>query len=236
MSKPKQNATEQNPIELYFQWWLDELKATGFIKYYEREPQTILVMEGMKHQREIHLKTKENKFEEISLTQSITYTYDYRIIWDNSAIFIFTEIYEPGGHFRFGTPSFVSHRHEVNGEPEIVSYVDVKPHASAARFGGKLSSFYTFPYIQKILLTMRGLFINKAIPTNQGSYGINTCLFATTFTPRRYQLTDGGRQNRNIKFKVTTVNTFVKKRRAMVEALLQDIEKKNAKNNQQTLL
>jgi hypothetical protein len=232
-----QTATKENPIEMYFTWYLDELVSNGFLKSYEREPETMIVLDSHSFKRERHLKTKENPLEDITLLPAITYTYDYRLVWHSSALNIFTEVYKPDGHFRFGIPTFISHYIEINGMPEIVSYVDVKPHYSAASFGGgKMASFYTFPFIQKFLMDSKGLYINKAIPVNQGKHGINTCLFAQTFTPNRYEFTDAGQQLRKIKFKKTSITSYVSKQRAIINRLLDDIAKKNLKNNQQTLL
>lgn len=233
----KQNSTYENPIEMYFRWYLEELKQEGYLKDFEREAETLIVLNAFEYNREKHFKTKENVREPFNLTPAITYTYDYRLVWDKKALNIFTEPMHEGGCFRFGVPPFISHYIELMDEQEIVSYVDVKPHASAAQFGGgKLSSFYTFPFIQKFLLEKYHIYVNKIIPINQGKHGVNTNLFATTFTPRRYNLTDKGQMQRKIPFKKTTLHTFVERRKSIVEDLLRDIEKKNAKNNQQTLL
>jgi len=80
------------------------------------------------------------------------------------------------------------------------------------------------------------LYINKAIPKNQGKFGVNTCLFAKTFTPNRYKFTDGGTQLRKIKWRVVSITSFVKKQEGIVNELMKQEEKKNSKNSQQKLL
>lgn len=224
--------TEINPIEQYFEWYLEELIKYGYLKYFEREPETWLVLPSFAYGREKHFKVKENEVEDFNISQSITYTYDYRLIWEDKAKYIFMEPMTQDGHFIFGFPTFVSHYVEIMDETELVSYVDVKPHVSAAQFGGNLSSYYTFPFIQKILLHNSGVYVNKVTPVNQGKHGVNTCLFAKTFTPNRYQFTDKAQMKRNIKFKTRPITSYVKSQESIVKDLL---DQKNSKKNQSKL-
>lgn len=235
MSNKKE--TKENPDEMYFTWYLDELQEYGYIESYEREPETINVLPAYVHTREKHFVNKENESEEFNLLQPITYTYDFRVIWDQSAKNIFTEPFNKDKPFKFGEPTFISHYIKMQDEVKLVSYVDVKPHVSAASFGGgKLASYYTFPFIQKFLMSNMGLYINKAIPKNQGKYGVNTCLFAKTFTPNRYKFTDKATMLRKIKWRVVSITSYVKKQEGMISNLIKQEQKKNAKNSQQKLL
>lgn len=229
--------TKENDDEMYFTWYLDELIQFGYLKSYDREPETLIVLPAYEHTREKHYVNKKNEEDSFNLLQPITYTYDFRLIWHHSATYVFTEIFTKGKPFKFGEPTFISHYIKMHGETEIISYVDVKPHVSAARFGGgKLASFYTFPFIQKFLMVTRGLYINKAIPKNQGNFGINTCLFAKTFTPNRYKFTDQAGQLRKLKWRITPITSYVQRQQAIIDNLLKQEEKKEAKNKQQTLL
>ncbi len=231
------NSTKENPDELYFTWYLDELMHYGFLKNYDREPETLIVLPAYEHLRQKHFQTKANENENFNLTQPLTYTYDFRLIWEEAAIHIFTEAFRKGLPFKYGEPTFVSHYIKLHGGVELVSFVDVKPHVSAANFGGgKLSTYYTFPLIQKFLMATRNLYINKVIPKNQGKHGINTCLFAKTFTPNRYEYTDEARTFRKIPWKKTSITSYVNKQRNVLDMLEAQENKKNAKNNQQTLL
>lgn len=229
--------TKENPGEMYFRWYLEELKRYGYVKEIHREPETIKVLPDYIHKREKHFKQKENEFEEFTLLKGVNYTYDFRVIWDASALNIFTDVFDPNGAFKYGQPLFISHYININGTVEIVSYVDVKPHISAAQFGGgKLSSYYSFPFIQKMLMLTRKLYINKAIPTNQGKHGINTCLFAISFTPNKYLFTDTGQKQRKIHFKKTTITAFAKRKLAVIEDLQKQEQNKKGKNSQTSLL
>lgn len=239
MNKPFKapTQTKENDVERFFRWYAEELKHYGYVKRIDREAEKLEVLPAFTYKREKHFKSKQNTYEEFNLLPESNYTYDFRIIWNESALNIFTEVFYKGGHFRFGRPLFVSHYIELNGVREIVSYVDVKPHSAAAQFGGgKLSTFYTFPFVQKFLLLTRGLYINKIIPTNTGKHGINTCLFAVSFTPNRYRFTDASQQLRKIPFVKTTIKQFTQKKEAAIKKLLEQIVNKTGESNNQTKL
>lgn len=226
----KKTQTEENNEEKYARWYFEELQTAGYVKRIDREVETISVLPEFKHKRVKRFVKKDNVEEDFTLLKAVNYTYDFRIIWTDKAINLFTEIFNPQGAFLFGEPFFISHYIKINNVIEIVSYIDVKPHTMAARFGGKLSTFYTFPFIQKFLLHTRGLFINKMIPVNMGKYGINTCMFAQTFTPQRYLFTDKGKDLRKIRFKKNTLNNFISQRENLInEILIKDNHKSQQK-------
>lgn len=231
---PKQ--TKPNNEETYFTWFLDDLVQNGFIEKYDRESEITEVLPPFSYHREVHYKEKENVLENYNLLPEITYTYDFRIIWTEKAHYVFTEVFQKNGCFRFNTPIFVSHYVMIDGVKKMASYVDVKPHYKAVQFGGgKMASYYTFPLIQKFLLHTRGLFINKIVPVNSGKNGVNTCLFAQTFTPRRYHFTDGGQQPRNIPFRKIRLESFLAMKQNMINELIRQNERKQQKNAQQGL-
>lgn len=192
--------TQENPHEMYFRWYCEELIQYGFLKKISREPELISVFPKLTHKKEKHYKSKkENTIEEITMLQPTEYTYDFLLVWTDKAYYIFTEEYDKDTPFVFGMPIFVSHRIMMDTGIELVSYVDVKPHFAAAAFGGgKMGSYYTFPLIQKYLFMAKGLYINKIIPIHTGKHGRSTCLFATTFIPNAYRFTDKSGKIRSI--------------------------------------
>jgi hypothetical protein len=233
--------TKENPHEMYFRWYMEELEKFGYIKRFQREPEYLEVFPKALHRKEKHHKTKDNTSEIFAMLQGTSYTYDFRIIWTEKAKYIFEETFDPEGQFVFGKPTFVSHLKEIEGRIETVSYVDVKPHISAAQFGGgKNASYYTFPLIQKYLFLAYKLYINKIIPINSGKQGRTTCLFATTFVPNRYTFTDKSNSLRKLHYRKTSIVSYTEQKKSVIDLLLQqkvDKEKvKNAGNSQQTLL
>jgi hypothetical protein len=233
--------TKENPHEMYFRWYMEELEQYGYIEEFQREPEYLEVFPKAHHRKEKHHKTKDNTSEVFTMLQGTSYTYDFRIIWTPKAKYIFEENFDPSGQFVFGKPTFVSHLKEIKGEMKTVSYVDVKPHISAAQFGGgKNASYYTFPLIQKYLFLAYKLYINKIIPINSGKEGRTTCLFATTFVPNRYMFTDKSNSVRKLHYKKTSLSSYTEQKKSVVDLLLLSKEerrrKKAAGNPQQTLL
>lgn len=230
----KANVTKENEGEMYARWFFEELVEYGYLKRFDRESELLNVLPAKVHKREKHFVKNRNLLENFILTKEANYTYDYRLIWDEKSIHIFTDVYENGGFFKYGQPHFISQWIVINGQKELVSYVDVKPHAAVAKFGGNLASYYTFPFVQKILMITRDLYINKMIPVNSGKHGISTCMFAQTFTPNRYRFTDGGTQLRSsIRFSVKSLTSYVKQRQGIIDNLRRE---EALKNNQQKLL
>jgi hypothetical protein len=228
------NSTYENDHEKYCRWYLEDLQENGFIKKIEREAETFLVLPSVNVKREKHFVRKDNEYESIELLSSLTYTYDFRIIWDPNALSVFTEVLMENSAFRFGDPLFISQLIEIDGVQEIVSYIDVKPHSSAAQHGGNLSTFYTFPVIQKVMYSVHNLYINKIVPVPNGKkYGATTCLFAKSFTPKRYFFTNKSMTQRTMHHKpIKTFSTYLEQRLAVIDKLLKQEQSKSSKKTQ----
>lgn len=227
--------TQENDHEMFFRWYCEELIEFGYLKRIVREAEMLSVFPKQVHKIEKHYKSKKpNSTEEITLLQETNYTYDFLLVWTEKAVNIFTEQYDPDTYFVFGKPVFISHKVMLDTGIELVSYIDVKPHIAAVTFGGgKMSSYYTFPLIQKYLMLSKGLFINKAIPIHSGKHGRSTCLFAVTFTPNRYRYTDKSGALRNIPYRKKSITSYASQREAIIKELLGF---KADKESQQTLL
>jgi hypothetical protein len=210
--------TEKNQIENYFEWWLIEMQSNGYIKEWTREPETWLVKSTAIYSRYKRFKTKEKQIEDFNLFPRIEYTFDYVIIWDKSAEYIFYEEVLESPIFQFGKPSFIAH--DIEGV--ITSYVDVKPTNSVQQRGGKVSSAVTFPLKQRMIWDNVKLYINKVVPMPMAGTGYHSALFIKTFTPKRYMLTDGGKIKRKIKFEIVTLADFVNKKALWINNLLKN--------------
>ena len=201
-------ATEINQLEQYFLWYLNELKEAGYIKFFSRESFPILVTDDVKNKRYDFSLKNTVRVEEYNLFRKNTYTYDYLIIWDKKAKEIFYNLLDDNP-IRIYCPFYAC----VDKKGEHVSFCDVKPPSGAMIFGNNTTS-YTFPILQKIIYTVYGIYVNKSIPiplTSKGAIksGNKTALFNTTFVPKRYLLTDGGMQGREIKFKKQSLKEYV---------------------------
>jgi hypothetical protein len=185
----------KNDEELYFSYYLDELKENKIIKDYTYEQETFTLSEDIDfyYTKITELKTKtkvENKRK--SLLKPCTYTPDFVV-------------------------TFSTTRKGIWGQPDIFppfivmkgkkGYVDVK-----GMFAGRTNSTqYTFPLKQKWLYKDYGIYTNKIVPYT---------LFEETFTPQKVIDTEvykrdipsrdikGG--DTKLKFKIKTIKEWLK--------------------------
>lgn len=220
------NQSEVNAIELYFEWYLRELKDNGFIKDFYREPHVLNVVPKAILQRYVFTKTTA-KVEDYSLLQEDNYKYDYLIVWNKEAEDIFYSMLD-GTPIKSNTPFYAF----VNQQGDVVSLCDVKPPPAAQRFSGGLTTALTFPVKQKILWRTHGIFINKSVPIPTVSKGTvksgnSIALFTTTFCPVRYTFTDSGRQPRKIGFKTRSLAQYLTEKRKEVAHANAILQKQN---------
>lgn len=211
--------SERNDIEHYFEWWLDDCVAAGYVDSWDRESEEYKLFPEYRMKRMKYYKSKAPDSEVFNLLQADRYTYDYRVVWNDKAKFIF---FNPSDFTDRDVPQMLYYRDtffhafESVAFGKFVSFVDVKPPAKAARFSGSLTSFATFPIKQKILLWNYGIYINKVVPIPMSGSGVNTSLFPNTFTPKRYFMTDGGNMSRKIKYHIETLDSYVQKRKTFL--------------------
>lgn len=201
-------ATTENSFEIYFEWWLMELQKKGLVKKFEREPETLVVLQPSIIYSTLHFVKKDSTFVSHNLCNTSSYTRDYDVLFHRSLLDKFIGYLVPiekncyslqelhkrtkGDSFFDFTYYYVQNPKEINSDWITVSF-DVKPPASALRFSAKLGSSREFPYNQKLVLERYGIYVNKVIPV-----GSKECLFNKTFMPQRYLFTDSGKQERKI--------------------------------------
>lgn len=213
--------TEINDLEKYFEWWLNELVDIGFVKWYKREAE-VFVIPSSTYGRLKRFKTKDNVLEVFNLFPQIEYSYDYIICWEPVSEYIFYEIVDDSELFQFGKPSFIAFNREIDDKKCVVSYVDVKPTNSVQRRGGKVSSSITFPLKNRMLWDLQRVYINKVVPMPMSGTGFHSSLFTTTFTPRRYVYTDGGKAIRKVHFVIKTFKEFLVERTQFIKTTLEN--------------
>lgn len=200
--------TEKNTIEMYAEWYFQELLEAGYISRWEREPETLTVEYGLKRYRVVYAK-KSTKIEEYNLLPEITYTPDYIVYWAEKAHGIFYENVKDQNQFN---APFLS-----NSITRIqYSYIDVKPTSAVSQRTGRVGSSRSFPLIQRMLMG-RGIYVQKMVPIPMAGSGITIAAFTKTFTPKRYLFTDGGGKPRKINFPVRTMSTYIAERLTAIE-------------------
>lgn len=185
------NWTLDSEEELFFVYWLEELKSHGYVVDFERVESPIKIFDKVHFKFHVEQKNKIKELDKFML-HDLTYTPDFRIHWseitDGNLIAIKNHTYKEED---FKRCIFYC-------DEDLVSLVDVK----GAFATSKQISAITFPVIQKILAN-RGIYVQKIIPfTDKG-------LFAKTFTPIAYQFTKTGKL-RKINWAVIDVKNFLK--------------------------
>ncbi len=214
--------TERNNIEMYFEWYLNELKDAGYIHRYTREAETFELFPQYKAYRNKRHKTKEPTVEEFNLLQKLVYTYDYRIYWENKSMYLFFQESDFSDRTKLQLQKY-NHTlfwAQYDAESKMwVSDVDVKPVPNAARFSKGLNSYITFPILQKALLWLYGRYVNKVVPIPSRSSGNTLALFPNSFTPIRYLHTDKATMARKIHFRTITMATYIDERTSYIKQM-----------------
>lgn len=228
--------TEINDIEQYFEWWVNELLDAKYVHSYSRESEVFEVFPNYIGQRKEYLKTKEPNIKTFAILGKTTYTYDYRIVWNKDAVFLFYQPMDFSNPSELQTVVYKDTLFYAHYDKEIdkwISFVDVKPPSQAAKFSGALSSYHTFPLKQAALLWFKGVYINKIIPTPMKNAGKTIALFPNSFTPKRYLISDGGTRTRTIRFKLFTLAKYVQNRQNYINSIVNDLKRIRAKNVKQ---
>lgn len=187
--------------EQYIEWYLQELREAGHILKYEYQPETFLLSPVQKYSEVVTLKTK-TRVDEHSILQPHSYTPDYRIFWNSSAIGIFCKVLSEksineclkvdksvnGNHKK---AKFWSQLHKT-GIP--VSVIDVKPVFDMQNMTRQ------FVINQKWLYDKYDVYCQKVIHED---------LFAKTFCPFRFTKTNKSMCDRKLKFKPVSLFEFL---------------------------
>lgn len=193
---------ELSQSELYFEWWLEELKSVGLVVSYERAESFVLI-NPLAFDYYQHYKTKEPLIKQVNILRSVTYTPDYKVLFSNKMVGkLFAglngknimdngRLMVPGNIWQ--EVLFLTTGFQYFNETSYV-YFDVKPPSSALRYSGSLASSRDFPVKQRLMYEKHNIFVNKVIP-----YGQKECLFTKTFLPKRYKWSDKSTKLRTLK-------------------------------------
>lgn len=195
-------ATDKNDTELYFEWWLEELKSKGLVISYEREPETFVIHDAIPIFYDQNSKTTSIT-KSFSLLPTLIYTPDYEVVFHSSMINKLigevdklNNILVPNGFEGIGSAYqetlFYTTQKNDNGYLKV--YFDAKAPSSASKVNARLSSTRDFKYIARAMYERYGIIVNKVVPV-----GMKTSLFGKTFMPARYRFTDKSGSPRKLK-------------------------------------
>lgn len=169
--------------ELYFSWYLDELKKAGYIQIYESQPESYVLSPPIYFEYNKRLKTKTKTIVK-KLAQEHIYSPDFSIWWSQRARGIFFYNIEYRSDLK--AIPFVANNQE--------SVVEIKPIFDQ----NNMTRLFTIN--QKWVYQKYSTYIQKIIPVK---------LFERTFTPQKYLLTDKTNKQRKLKYQPRTLNDFI---------------------------
>lgn len=171
--------------ELYFSWWLDQLKASKYINRWERNEKSYTLFSGLEHDYIKPMKRVEDKRVVQTILQPSVYTPDFIIYWENKAIGKFVSILQKHDG-KIKTP-FIC-------DDYLMSVVETKADFDRNNMSRLANNNIKFVYSKyKVYIDM------VKLPS----------LFNKTFTPDRYLMTDRTFKPRKLNYKnVRTLREF----------------------------
>lgn len=169
--------------EMYFIWWLEDLKKQGYIKEYKRSKTYELF------EKEFY-RFKGIKNEKLKLLlQGHEYTPDFVILWNEKAEHLF---------YCYHNNVTIVNCHFIIVNQHPVSIVEIKGILNQKH--DKNGSLAKFSVNRKWMFQNRNIYV-ELIEIQK--------LFIQTFTPSRYLITDKGLTKRKINWKIRSINDFV---------------------------
>jgi hypothetical protein len=192
----------QSKEEMYFSWYLDELKDAGYIKKWHYQFPTYPLADTIsvpvvKYTPSGKLSKNQKPR---TLLQPASYTCDFCIDWTNKAKYL---LFEPIDAIQTWRPVFFA---DYILEIDCYrSYVDVK-----AVFTRRDSDAAKFSLLQKWVWQNYETYIQKVVPAH---------LFEHTFTPKRYLITDKTKKARTIKYDTITLQKYIEVKNVELDKL-----------------
>lgn len=192
--KPKEVITEDGIVfdsneEMYFYWWVKELKKEGYIDSIEMQPKAFELSDKTVVQHTKLMKKTADKVLDHTLVNEHVYTADALIKWNEKALGIFCYVFPPTtAHEKQTYKLFVC-------DSLLYSYFEVKP-----IFDQNNMTRLVKINIKWVLKDF-GVLVNMFIPET---------VFNTYFTPQRYLFQNKAKGSRKIKYKnIIMLNEFL---------------------------
>jgi hypothetical protein len=163
--------------ELYFSWYLDELKDKGYVNAWEKVETSYTLTPGLQHEYIKKMVRVSNKILQQTILKPSVYTPDFKIYWEPKAIGLFV-VNPDDTNDKINTP-FIC-------DEELISIVETKgtfDNNNMTRLAINNIKFLYYEY---------NVFVNLIkVPS----------IFNKTFTPNRYLMTNETLKPRKIKYK-----------------------------------
>ena len=194
--------------ELYFSYYLEELKDAGFVKEWSYESDTFKLSDSISLPYCTNSKKGVLAKEEHILRKS-SLTADFTICWNfNKSKNIF--VLHPGEPISINV-KLIPFRIGIISEDEVYSYVEVKASNEI-----RTSSSISFPYKQKWVYDKYGIYVQKIKPFHPTKK--SNILFQNTFTPMnvirqevyKIKCPGGNVGDSKLKYPVRTLQDYLK--------------------------
>jgi len=175
--------------EMYFYWWVKELKKEGYIDSIEMQPKAFELSDKTVVQHTKPMKKTADKVLDHTLVNEHVYTADALIKWNEKALGIFCYVFPPTtAHEKQTYKLFVC-------DSLLYSYFEVKP-----IFDQNNMTRLVKINIKWVLKDF-GVLVNMFIPET---------IFNAYFTPQRYLFQNKAKGSRKIKYKnIIMLNEFL---------------------------
>jgi hypothetical protein len=175
--------------EMYFYWWVKELKKEGYIDSIEMQPKAFELSDKTVVQHTKPMKKTADKVLDHTLVNEHVYTADALIKWNEKALGIFCYVFPPAtAHEKQIYKLFVC-------DSLLYSYFEVKP-----IFDQNNMTRLVKINIKWVLKDF-GILVNMFIPET---------VFNAYFTPQRYLFQNKAKGSRKIKYKnIIMLNEFL---------------------------
>lgn len=179
--------------EIYFVWYLEELKQKGYINSYLYHPKKFDLTMGFYYYTTEQKKRGGEKTTAYTLAQPQTYTPDFMIHWYGDGVLKFCKYLfdyaDVSGSIFKANKSDLDRYFWCQSIPFVMTtYVDVKP-----MFSKRDSDTAMFSLKRALMLQMHHVHVQKVI--------IQDC-FAKTFTPKRFLTCDVSKSKRKINWEI----------------------------------
>lgn len=174
--------------ELYFSWWLDELKEFGFVIHWNKNESPIQLTKPVTWDYVQAMKRVPDKVRTQTLIQGSEYTHDFEILFSEKAVGVFLPKFDLTKRLSYVfLPSPIERGNHL-------ALVEIKGNFDQNNMTRLAVNNIKFLYEQQ------EVFVNLIKIPN---------LFKETFTPKRYLLTTHTKKARKINFEVKTLEEFL---------------------------
>lgn len=182
--------------ELYFSWMLQELEEAGYVNSWGqcRTYQLGDKITNKYQEKKVLKKSTKLIDKEQTILNSCEYTPDFEINWNEKARNIFFNIFPSELNHKINTDLLIGQWHNGFNYTSIIENKPNYDQNNMTRLNG---------INRKWMYQKHGIFVNLVkVPD----------IFKDVFTPKKYLLTDSGKQQRLIHFPIVTLEEYVNSR------------------------